>query len=273
MRPYLLLIFLFFTFAGCGQEPGWRYIPATDTFAIPLGDTAISVLAYRYSPHITTPFFIHLHHNEQTADSALHSHLAQNGGTSIGIYNNRQRFISFSLGQKGYLFDPNRMFTTAGIRQSMQLLSSYAPQAAQAISRFSDSLLSKLPPGQPIIAMHNNSDRAYSILSYAAGGTYTAEAKAFFRNKEMDSDYFVLTTDPGLFAHLKAASINAVLQDNDKAIDDGSLGYYLGKKGRSYVNIETEHGHFAEQVQLITAVMERLKSTHGSMPQNAYLND
>lgn len=272
MRPYLILVFLFFTLAGCGQEPAWRYIPLIDTIAIPLGDTAVPVFAHRYSPHITAPFFIHLHHNEQTADSALHSHLAQYGGTAIGIYNNRQRFVSFKLGQKGYLFDPNRMFTPAGIRQSLQLLSSYGPQAAQAISRFSDSLLSMLPPGQPIIAVHNNTDGAYSILWYAAGGTYAAEAKAFFCNERMDSDDFVLTTDPELFAYLKAASISAVLQDNDRAFDDGSLGYYLGKKARPYINIETEHGHFREQMQLITAVMEGLKNASVSMPQSAYLN-
>jgi hypothetical protein len=270
VRLYLLFFSFSIAIAGCSQEPEWRYIPLTDTVTAFLGNTAVPVLKHRYSPHITTPFFVHLHHNEQTADSALHSYLALNGGKAIGIYNNRQRFINFTLGQKAYLFDPNRMFTPAGIKQSLQLLSSYHPQAAQAIVRFSDSVRHSLPIDELIIAVHNNTDAAYSILSYAAGGTNAAEAKAFFRNPEMDVDDFVLTTDPQLFDKLKAASINAVLQDNDRVFDDGSLGYYLGKQGRRYVNIEAEHGHFWEQMQLIKLVLAAFNNKPDRMPQMLY---
>ena len=95
------------------------------------------------------------------------------------------------------------MFTPEGIRQSLQLLSSYEPQAAQAINQLSDSLLHMLP-NETVIAMHNNTNGAYSIVSYAKGGAYAAEAKAFFYNPEMDEDDFVLTTDLQVFTYLKS---------------------------------------------------------------------
>ena len=44
----------------------------------------------------------------------------------------------------------------------------------------------------------------------------------------------------------------------------------LGKKAQAYVNIEAEHGHFREQMQLITAVVQGLKNATGGKPQNAY---
>lgn len=259
MRQLVFFLFLLPAFSGCGQEPQWHFIPVVDTHTVSLGDTVRTVIRYRY--HQTSqPFFVHLHHNEQTADSVLHQYLGEHGGTAIGLQNDRQRLVTFSINAKKFLFDPNRMFTARGRRQSLHLLSSYNEQAATFVAAFARRLVSLFPPSVPVIALHNNTDSAYAFHWYDNGGDLAGETKALYRNPQMDPDDFVLTTHEPLFHHLKAAAINVILQDNTKANDDGSLGYYLGRHGRLYVNVEAEHGHFAEQLRILEAVLSGLSS-------------
>jgi hypothetical protein len=59
----------------------------------------------------------------------------------------------------------------------------------------------------------------------------------------MDEDDFIYTTSVYFFRKLKDAGLNVVLQNNDSIGDDGSLSVLCGKTGRSYINIEAEHGH------------------------------
>ena len=70
----------------------------------------------------------------------------------------------------------------------------------------------------------------------------------------MDPDDFIYTTDSFIFEQMKAHEINVILQDNSDPVDDGSLSVYCGKKGLKYVNIETQHGHFEEQIALIELI-------------------
>ena len=45
--------------------------------------------------------------------------------------------------------------------------------------------------------------------------------------------------------------MNAILQSDGELTDDGSLSIFLGKKGRPYINVETQHGHDLQQVELL----------------------
>ena len=71
-----------------------------------------------------------------------------------------------------------------------------------------------------------------------------------------DPDNFVFTTDPALFSFLLNKGMSAVLQYNEAASDDGSLSVLLGKKGRTYVNVEAQHDHLDEQLRLLQAVTD-----------------
>lgn len=252
MRFFKIFFFLSIAFSGCAQEPQF-FIPQKDSFLLPLGDTVFTVHRYRYDT-AAQPFFVHLHHNEQTADSAAHHILQRHGGILLTLQNNRERLISFSLAGVRYRFDPNRMFTAAGRKISLELLGKYDAAAAHSVRLFAETFLALLPQQGPSVALHNNRDGEYSIASYLPGNDFAAEAKTVFRNREMDGDDFLLTTDIALFEIFKKEKASTVLQNNQTVKDDGSLGFYLGKKSRSYTNIEAEHGHFAEQIKMITLV-------------------
>lgn len=150
--------------------------------------------------------------------------------------------------------DPNRIFTPAGIQQSLQLLSTFDSSASTALAFFAHNISAMLPDSLPLIAVHNNTDGAYAIHSYTPNGSLSKDAARVHINPKMDPDDFVLTTDEELFVHLQKEDVNAVLQANTSAADDGSLSVVMGRKERVYVNIEAQHGHEQVQLQLLEQV-------------------
>lgn len=248
MRLFLLSCCIFFVLSGCSQQPEWRYIAHTKDHLLPLGDTTITARLAIYNDTLF-PFFLHLHHNEATAENSIHRYVAANGGASLVLHNNRQRNLAFTLSGKHYVADPNRIFTPQGIRQSLRLLSTIGDDAVQELGNLAKQLTVLLPDSLPLVAVHNNTDGAYSLLSYTPNGELASDAARVHHNPAMDADDFVLTTDEALFTYLQRQNINAVLQANATAADDGSLSVVMGKSGRCYANIEAEHGH--DQVQLL----------------------
>lgn len=257
VRTICLLIATVYAIAGCKPIAAQLYQPVVDTLLLPLGNHTVQVHQSRYGD-APAPFFVLLHHNEQTANEAAQQLLQQRGGVYLALQNGRQRLVRFRLDGKAHQFDPNRMFTPLGAEQSLKLLGDYTPAALEAVLQLSDTLLSLLPDSLPLIAVHNNTENAYSLLSYFPGGAFANEAADVFRNAEMDPDDFVLTTDSALFYQLKEQRINVVLQHNDGAQDDGSLGFLWGKMGRSYTNVEAQYGHGPQQTRMIEAVLEGL---------------
>ncbi|MEM7700105.1 MAG: M15 family peptidase, partial [Verrucomicrobiota bacterium] len=108
-----------------------------------------------------------------------------------------------------------------------------------------------------VIALHNNTDGGYSLLSYLPGGSEAA-AGADVHRSGADTDNFFLVTQERLFRSLKARNFNVALQDNRNAPEDGSLSVYCGKKGISYINVEAQHGDSAAQTQMLKALFEIL---------------
>jgi hypothetical protein len=52
-----------------------------------------------------------------------------------------------------------------------------------------------------------------------------------------------------------------VLQHNTNAVDDGSLSIFYGRKNKSYVNVEAEHGHLEQQKKMLS-VLVQMKEAH-----------
>lgn len=267
MRLILFLCALLIAGTGCSQQPQWRYIGITEDLLLPVGDTTITASRTVYND-TSFPFFLHLHHNESTAESSIERYLGEHGGTSLVLMNNRQRNLSFTLSGKRYVADPNRIFTPAGIQQNLRLLSTYDSNAATALTLFAQNISAQLPDSLPVIAVHNNSDGAYAILSYAPKGTLSKDAARIHYNPKMDADDFVLTTDERLFGYLQKEDINAVLQANTLVADDGSLSVVMGRQGRVYANIEAEHGHEQVQLQLLKLIAAFVQQQYrNSQPQ------
>ena len=124
-------------------------------------------------------------------------------------------------------------------------------RADSSLSGFARFFLDKIPESKTLVSVHNNTNGAYSLLSYAKGGSLQKDAEMLHQNKQQDADDFFITTDAAIFNYLKEANYNVVLQHNTHATDDGSLSIFYGRKNKSYVNVEAEHGHLAEQKKML----------------------
>ena len=226
--------------------------PAVETQVHYLGNTPITLSISRYGAE-PNPVFLQLHHNESTAAEVARHVLEERGGTFISIENKEERYISFSLHNKRYSFDPNRMFTKKGIRESLSFLSRYHPAPAREVEKFAKTILQKLNT-DTVIALHNNTDKEYSITSYQTEKIFRQSRSQLFRNRKMDSDDFFITTDLVVFRSLSKKNYNVILHNNAHPVDDGSLSVYLGKRNKTYINVEAEHGHFSEQKDMVVAL-------------------
>lgn len=256
-RQLFHLPIVLLAFTSCAQEDITTPAPEVQLHFYTLGTTEISIRKTRFDT-ANTWFFIQLHDDEHTAETAASTFLQQQGGTLLSIENGGERFIRFSLNGKKHTFDPNRIFSVKGIRDNLQLFHSYSVAAEKAVAGFRDFLLHFLPDTALVIAVHNNTEGRYSIRSYKQDKTLKQDAVAVHINPLQDSDDFFITTDDGLFKKLAAANYNCVLQKQEAVNDDGSLSFYYGRQARSYINVEAQTGHLAEQQQMLQVLNEVL---------------
>nr|MBA2745112.1 hypothetical protein [Flavisolibacter sp.] len=154
-----------------------------------------------------------------------------------------------------YAFDPNRIFSSPGIKKTLEENGQYDEAVEEEVNRFADSLLSMLRD-KVIVALHNNSNGRYSVRKYL--DDLKSNAAAVHINEVMDEDDFIYTTSNELFIALRHLNINVVLQDHEQVEDDGSLSVYCGRNQIVYVNVETEHGHEEEQYRLTKVILNLL---------------
>lgn len=257
MRSLFISFVFIFQLTTCAQTDTSErlFTPAIAEYLFTLGDTTFTIRVSVYDS-ASRLVFVHLHDDELTAKEATHSFLERNGGTLVSIPNSCQRLITFPKDGKYFTFDPNRMFTRKGIIESLKLFQPYNKSAATEIERFAASYLRLIPDSSMVTAVHNNTPDRYSILTYLSKGGLAGEATKVHTNREMDPDDFVLTTDPRIFTRLQEQNFNVVLQKNNPPTDDGSLSILFGRKRRTYINVEAEHGHYEVQLRLLQLVAD-----------------
>jgi hypothetical protein len=257
--------YLFFIIAFCyvllinAQETGVStrnplFSPSSKT-NFELGNTVVSLA--RYGADMERPYILlSLHNNEQTAVRQSRDFIVYNGGMFYELINNNQRNLSFNFGNKLYHFDPNRIFTLKGRTQALRQNKSHVKSAQVKLLSFARFVLKEFPKDKVIAAVHNNTDRGYSISSYKRGAILELHADRLYINPAMDEDDFFLTTSKELFEKLKTEDCNVILQSK-KVKDDGSLSVYCAKVARPYINLETQHGHSAE-LQNMLKTLDRI---------------
>lgn len=204
---------------------------------------------------------INLHANEISSVAAAMKVLEETGGTLIKIENNRQRVIKFRLNGISYGFDPNRMFSRIGIEQTLRENRNISQVAIQEIEKFAQRVLQLIDDSaECVIALHNNTDEAYSVKSYLPGSDRQKDAKAVYAESTQDVDDIVFTTDSLIYQRMAAFGFNSIWQDNEKVKKDGSLSVYYGKKNKRYVNIETQHGKVDEYIVMLEKLLSILYS-------------
>jgi len=247
------------------------FIPAEKTIFYKMGERTIPIKVLQYG-NVKDIICINLHANEETSVQAASSILEENGGTLIRIENNQQRVIYFRLRGVKYGFDPNRIFSKIGIEQTLRDNGRISPYAITEVEKFAQRLLQLIPDNTScVIALHNNTEEAYSVRSYLPGNDRQYDAKAVYADRLQDVDDIILTTDSLLYQKMADNGYNSIWQDNDKAKKDGSLSIYCGERNKRYINIETQHGKVEQYMKMfekLLAILAREKKNPEEMTGN-----
>ena len=259
--PAILFVFLFLNHADAQPDdnnPGISksiFVPVEKIILYTLGDRNIPIKILQYGD-AKNIICINVHDNEVTSVKAAKSILEETGGTLIKIENNYQRIIRFRLRGVFYSFDPNRMFSRTGIEQTLHDNSKINKDAIAEVEKFALRILQLIPDSAScIIALHNNTEEAFSIKSYLPGHDKQFDAKAVYADSLQDVDDIILTTDSLLYQKMADNHYNSIWQDNDNAKRDGSLSIFCGERKRRYINIETQHGKVEQYREMLEKLL------------------
>ena len=224
-----------------------------------LGDTEIDILRYENGEG---PLFYNMHDDENTSFKAALKYLKIHGGSMVVLSHTGERNIKFNYRDTIRTFDPNRIYTDQGIRKTLTKFNCYGPEVHRAIRIFSDTVLQTInfEAMDKIFALHNNTNKRYSIKDYIKGGRFENEAADAVYVQGSDEDDFYYITNRRLYRILKEAGENVIVQDNRRATDDGSLSVLCGQQGKFYVNVEAQHGHKRKQYDMYVVLKKALEA-------------
>ncbi|ASK27302.1 hypothetical protein [Neisseria chenwenguii] len=188
----------------------------------------------------------HPHENEYTAkQTAFHTLARRKRGCLLALEQSGSRYLTFPTETAAVQADPNRIYTAAGRAQN---------PAAETLAAFAEILQTRFGNTKLIIALHNNTDAATDIESYAVEALAGADAQVAVNPERDADDYFYVNSDAA-FEFFRARGFNVVKQGGSVP-DDGSLSVYAARTGLPYINIEAEFGHDAEQQEMLDAALE-----------------
>ncbi len=197
--------------------------------------------------------YLHIHGNETTARDVLKEHVKFRKGLYFFVVSDKR---NVQVGD--CLIDPNRMFTGAGARMSLERWNkTQSPAQIDAaltlLAKDRDAFVKAVTPpkGGILIAMHNNSE-GYSIKDEIA-------ISDKFHMPEQDSPRdFMLVTNEKDFEKISKGPFNACLQKTVQN-DDGSFSVLANSKAIRYVNIEAAMGNYEKQKAMIGFLEEVLR--------------
>ncbi|MDF1684275.1 MAG: protein tyrosine phosphatase [Legionellaceae bacterium] len=237
-RTFLFFMLMFMFVFGAGHA-------ASTNVSVQLGDTQVIVEKIQ---HGHGKAFVHVHQNETTALQAARAVIDAEGGSIVTLHHPGGRNIVFHLDKIRYEFDPNRMFTDAGIKKTLKQFGPYSTKAHGLVKQLARRVKTALPSNQAVIAVHNN--QHYSLKEYYPGASLAAEAAALYVPQPKAFRNFYLVTQNADYTRLKYSDFNAVLQAPTPD-DDGSLSVYLTSK--PYVNVEAGYDQLAAQIKMLRA--------------------
>ncbi len=268
MRTQILWATLAFI-VSCGQDSPSSFLDSFQSETLKVGDSTVGVYTFTEVEQPSSQFYTYLnmHYNEDTSVGAAKRVVEERGGRIIVLTNrDGSRNLKFSSQARTFEFDPNRIFTTKGIRDTLTRLNGDAPtHAVEALQDFQRRYLAYVGllenNSETIISLHNNTNLNYSLASYLPGGAEEASAARVHRTRAPDSisldldDFFYTTVDEH-YEFLANRNNNSVLQDNANVIDDGSLAVWCGRVNTPYINVEAEFGHQTIQYRMLLQLQE-----------------
>jgi hypothetical protein len=198
--------------------------------------------------------FINLHSDEITSIKAVKQVLPKAFGKYIGILGGGIREVRFPYQGKTVAFDPNRIYTEAGIEKTLKNYNCFSDSNLKQTELFSKELLKYFLKAKLLVTLHNNGEGGFSIGSIMKEKDTKKDTEDIYINPDKDEDDFYYVTEKEKFDYFKSKGYNVVLQNNNDVEDDGSLSVYCGKNHISYINIECQTNHLKEQIQMIQEI-------------------
>ncbi len=221
-----------------------------------IGEHPVRLLDYGNS--LSPIIFFNLHQNEATSIEAAKHLVASNRGRLLHFDTGASREIEFDYLEQSYRFDPNRVFSEAGIVATLgKNNDSFPDEVVPLLMGFATQIIDLLKASSPtlIAAVHNTGDD-YCIESYVDGGSDDAFAEVVHvaEHRHRHEFFYVLSREH--FDALVAARFNAVLQKSPAPSDDGSLSVYCAEQSLGYVNIEGQFDGLLGQVEMLNALWD-----------------
>ena len=223
--------------------------------AFQIGETKIHAQMRQFGKGDLT--MVNLHDDENSCVEAGAKVLEKVGGRLIELTHSGERRVVFSLDGTRYSFDPNRIFSKAGVRKTVRneinRAATVPEKAFLAVDEFAAQFIRyfQLDKASEFITLHNNGDGGLSIHTYEPGGEWALDTDELNVSQTVDPDEFFFVTNKRIYDELKARDANVILQDNSIKRDDGSLSVFAGRHGIRYINVEAQPEHFDEQVRMI----------------------
>ena len=263
LKKIIVFVFMLQLISSCSDQPKKETKTDTKTSSIKhqipyiLGEQTVFFKTYENSNKKT--IYFNMHDDENTAVEAAKSVIDKVGGKLIEIQALGDRNISFNYQGASYKFDPNRIYTSNGVKKTLKDQGNYSNVADSIVTRFAKYIVdSLLVDAKIIVTLHNNTQGNYAIDSYKKGGIYENDASQVYINSEQDLDDFFYVTEANYFQTLKEKGYNTLLQDNSNVTDDGSLSVYCGYKNIGYINVEAQKGHLKEQEKMLYSLQKVL---------------
>jgi len=247
---FLLLAATIFL-AGCGTTTSTRH-------SFRLGESVISARVSQKGESSLT--MVNVHDDENTSVRAGKIVIRESGGRLIELVHRGKRLVEFQFEGQTYRFDPNRIFTEAGIRATLTRQKNYTEEAHAIVHSFAQEFIEtfRLDRQPVIIALHNTGNGGLSINSYQPNRELNRAASRIHESKSRSACDFFYVTDERLFTWLKNHDFNVMLQDNANVPDDGSMSVYFARQGIPYLNIEANNNHLEEQIEMVRAAARML---------------
>lgn len=261
--PRLLTLSVLLSFPGLvhAQHPPVFEGMKMDTLFVDMYSLPLKVVKYSYGkPNVN---FLVIHDNEDTGVKAAFEYIRFSGGSVFDSQYGDVRNYNINYQGLKYQIDPNKIYSSYGVMEGLEFYGAVNDEVSASLNTAAEMILNFYNPGEPdyIFTLHNNTDGAFGINSYLKGHELELVADSLHINFNMDPDDLILVTDLKLFNALKKEDVNVVLQSRDAA-DDGSLSLYAMQNKIPYINVEVQHGHQLQNLQLIEIAVKALKTTY-----------
>ncbi len=258
-RLLFLICLLATSHAANAQFPPVFPAMKMDTSKMKIGSLNINLVKYAYKPNGVR--FLVVHDDEDTGVKAAFEYIRWSGGEIIDSQYGNVRNYNFIYMDDPYHIDPNAIYTEVGVKTRLKMDPLSSGEVAEKIVAAGKQILLFYDVAKTgyILTLHNNTDGAFGINSYATDGELASTTDSLYISPRWDPDDMLLVTEVTLFNYLKKADVNVILQSTF-AQNDGSLSIYAMQNNIPYINVEVQHGHQYEHLQLIEYAIAALKS-------------